>query len=254
MRISAIWMSLIIGSVVGLAQPAFEVASIKPSTSREMGGIHVYPGGRMEFRGCTLHYLIEQAFSVQDFQLSGGPGWIQSERYDIDAKPPASSKSSQYMPPYSKAPVLEEQREMLVSLLVDRFEFKYHRDTREGQVYLLVKGNKPLNMKDAEDKNGYPWAGSPRGGMLEGDGIQGANESMADLAWRLSPYLGRPVLDQTGISGSFDFLIRYTPDTDHPDIVNMILMVVQDLGLKLQPSRGAVETILIDHIAKPSAN
>lgn len=234
--------------------PAFEVASIKPWQQRlEIGGIHVYPGGRIEFRGCTVHYLIESAFNLQDFQVSGGAAWIQNDRYDIDAKPPASSKSSQYMPPYQKAPMLEEQRQMLQSLLAERFQFKYHRETREGPVYLLVKGNKPLKMTDSKDKGEFPWAGF-RGGPRFPAGIVGINESMEDLASRLAVPLGRLVLDRTGITGSFDFRAEYAPDDLRPDIVGIILTSVQDLGLKLEPSRGPVETIMIDHIEKPSAN
>ncbi len=122
--------------------PAFEVASVKPTTSRELGGVYTYPGGRVGFRGCTLQYLVEQAFNLQPFQLSGGPGWMQTERYDIDATPPASSASSKSMPPYAKAPMNDEQRQMLQALLAERFQLKYHRETREGPVYLLVKGTR----------------------------------------------------------------------------------------------------------------
>jgi uncharacterized protein (TIGR03435 family) len=103
------------------SQPAFDVASIKPWASREVGGVYSYPGGRMEFRGCTLEYLIEQAFNVQEFQVSGGPGWMNQERFDIDAKVPESSASAKSMPPYPKAPPTNEQRQMLQSLLIARF-------------------------------------------------------------------------------------------------------------------------------------
>jgi uncharacterized protein (TIGR03435 family) len=89
---------------------------------------------------------------------------VQEDRYDIDAKPPASSKSSKSMPPYAKAPPNEEQRQMLQSLLVERFGLNYHRETREGPVYLLLKGNKALKLVDAKEKNAYPWAGGIRGG------------------------------------------------------------------------------------------
>uniref|UniRef100_Q029G9 Peptidase M56, BlaR1 n=1 Tax=Solibacter usitatus (strain Ellin6076) TaxID=234267 RepID=Q029G9_SOLUE len=240
----------------GTATPEFEVASLKPSTpaTGEVGGVYTYPGGRVEFRGCTLQYLIEQAFSIQPFQVSGGPGWMQQERYDIDAEPPASSKSSKSMPPYPKAPPNEEQRQMLQSLLVGRFGLKYHRETREGPVYLLVKGNKALKLVDSKDKNRYPWAGGIRGGMITGDGLAGINESMEDLAKRLSPYLGRPVLDRTGLSGSFDFRSEYSSDDVHPDVITMILSSVQDLGLKLTTSKGPVDGIVIEHAERPSAN
>jgi uncharacterized protein (TIGR03435 family) len=195
-QLLAIWL---LGGTALLAQPAFEVASIKSWTSHELGGVHFYPGGRVEFRGCTLQYLIQQAFNVQAFQVSGGPGWK-------DTKPPASSQSSHYMPPNFKVPMTAEQREMLQSLLVERFHLQYRRETRDGPVYVLARGNKPLKMTDSKDKNEYPWAGGPGGGMLMGDGLKGINESMDDLARRLSPYLGCPVLNRTEISGSYDFL------------------------------------------------
>ncbi len=236
------------------AATSFEVVSVKPSTGREVGGVHVFPGGRIEFRGCTPGYLIQQAFQLQHFQVSGGPAWLQDDRYDIDAKPPAASKSSQYMPPYQKAPMIAEQRQMLLQLLTERFQFQFHRETREGPVYMLVRGNKPLHMSDSKDKGEFPWAGAVRGGPPFADGIQGINESMADLAWRLTGALGKPVLDRTGISGSFDFRAEYPSGDPRPDIVDVILTSVQELGLKLQSSRGPVETIVVDHIERPSAN
>jgi uncharacterized protein (TIGR03435 family) len=238
----------------GSATPEFEVASVKPATTREIGGVYTYPGGRVGFRGCTFQYLIEQAFNIQSFQVSGGPAWIEVERFDIDAKPPASSKSSQSMPPYSKAPPNDEQRQMLQSLLVERFQLKYHRETREGPVYLLVKGNKASKLVDSKDKDAYPWAGGIRGGMIVGDGLAGTNESMADLAKRLSRYLGRPVLDRTGLSGSFDFRSEYSSDDARPDVITMILACVQDIGLKLEASKGPVDVTVIEHAEKPSAN
>ena len=127
--------------------PAFEVASVKPWASREVNGMYTYPGGRIECHGCTLQYLMMNAFNIQPFQLSGGPAWIDNERYEIQAKPPASSKSSQSTPPYAKAPPNEEQRQMLQSLLMDRFQLRDHRETREGPVYLLLKGKGALKMK-----------------------------------------------------------------------------------------------------------
>jgi uncharacterized protein (TIGR03435 family) len=244
MRMAALGLGML-GTAALWAQPAFEVASIKSATSGEIGGAYTYPGGRVAFRGCTLEYLVQQAFNIQRFQLSGGPGWIRSERYDIDAKPPESSKSRQSAPPYAKAPMNEEQRQMLQSLLVARFQLQYHRDTREGPVYLLVKGNKPLNMTDSKDKNEFPWS------RVTAEGLVGINESMADLAWRLSQNLELPVLDRTGIAGSFDFRIQYPYEED---IVAQTLATVQELGLKLEPSKGPVETIVIERAEKPSAN
>jgi uncharacterized protein (TIGR03435 family) len=194
------------------------------------------------------------AFNIQPFQLSGGPGWTDNERYEIEAKPPASSKISLSRPASPKVPLNDEQRQMLQSLLADRFGLRFHRETREGPVYLLVRGRGELRMKDSAYKTAYPWSGGLRGGMITGDGLKGINESMPDLAVRLSRYLERPVLEQTGISGSFDFQVPYTSGEEHPDVTSMILTTVQGLGLKLEMSRGTVETIVIERAEKPSSN
>ena len=87
-----------------------------------------------------------------------------------------------------------------------------------------------------------------------GDCLAGVNESMSDLARRLSRYLGRPVLDRTGLSGSFDFRTEYRSDDEHPDLITMILAAVQDLGLNLEASKGPIDTIVIEHAERPSAN
>ncbi len=230
------------------------MVSVKPATSRELNGFYTYPGGRVGCRGCMLQYLLEKAFDLQEFQLAGGPAWMVADRYDIEAKPPASSMSSHSNPPSAKAPPNEEQRQMLQSLLMDRFQLQYHRETKEGPIYLLVRGKKQLRMEDSKDKGAYPWSGSLHGGMIVGDGLAGINESMADLAWRLSRYLGRPVLDRTGLAESYDFQVEYQADGPDPDVISMMMATVQDLGLKLEVSKGPIETVVIEHAAKPSAN
>lgn len=182
------------------------------------------------------------------------PEWANSDRFEVKAKAPEGTLSSQFTPAAPKAPPTAEERQMLRSLLMDRFQLRFHPDTREGPIYLLVRGKRNLNMFSATDTAAYAWSGGLGGGMIVGDGLQGINESMADLAWRLSRYLERPILDQTGLSGSFDFRMPYTADDQHADVVSMILTTVQDLGLKLEPSRGPVETIVIEHAEKPSSN
>jgi uncharacterized protein (TIGR03435 family) len=143
---------------------------------------------------------------------------------------------------------------MLQSLLAERFQVKYHRETREGPVYLLVRSNKALKLVDSKDKSAYPWAGGLGGGGILRDGLAGRNESMEDLAKRLSPYLQRPVLDRTSLTGSFDFKVEYSSDDSRPDVISMILTTVQELGLKLEGSKGPIEGIVIEHAEKPSAN
>lgn len=236
--------------------PAFEVASVKPAQGiLPYSGFFTYPGGRIIASWCTLKQLILVAFDVQAFQVSGGPRWINEDKFDIEAKPPGSSKSSKAAPPNPKLPPNDEQRRMLQTLLADRFQLTFHRETREGPVYLLVMGTKRLKLRDAKDKDAYPWAGSVPGGAIDGDGLAGISISMTQLAARLSGYLGRPVLDRTGLDGSFDFEYKYPSDgPDYGDVIPSIFASVQGIGLKLDAVRGPVETIVIDRAVKPSAN
>jgi len=109
---------------------------------------------------------------------------------------------------------------MLQALSVERFQLKYHRETQEGPVYLLVKGNNKLKLQEPKNKDDFPWVGDAAGrGAIFGDGIAGLNISMPLLATRLSRYLGRPVLDQTRLDGSFDFKFEYSSGDQHPDVI-----------------------------------
>jgi uncharacterized protein (TIGR03435 family) len=118
----------------------------------------------------------------------------------------------------------------------------------------LVKTNKPLKLNEPKEKDAYPWSGSLRGGAPFSGGMSGINENMPDLARRLSRYLGRPVLDHTGLTGSYDFRTEYRPEGERPDVVSMIFTSLQELGLKLEASKGPIEAIVIEHAEKPSAN
>jgi len=238
--------------------PAFEVASVKPANSNGGAiGIFTYPGGRIIVSQYTLEQLIAESFNIEPFQVSSKQSWMHEDRFDIEAEPPDSSKSSKANPPYPKAPPNDEQRQMLQTLLVDRFRLRYHRESKEGPVYLLLKGIKRLNLKDAKNISDYPWTGSNSGGSINGDGLAGTNISMPQLASRLSRYLHRPVLDQTGLAGSFDFKFNYESrpaDDSHLDIISSIFASIEGIGLKLQSAKGPVEIIVIDYVEKPSRN
>jgi uncharacterized protein (TIGR03435 family) len=237
-------------------RPTFEVATVKPAdlTGHVGIGLFTYPGGRVVANMCPLDYLIQQAFDLQPFQISGAPGWAHADLFNIEAKPPATSKSSKSNPNNPKLPPNPEQRQMLQALLVDRFGLKYNFETREGPVYLLVKTNRELKLSDAKDKEAYPWAGSVGGGAISGDGLAGTNINMTQLADRLSPYMGRPVIDQTGLTGSYDFKFGYHGDDRTNDLISTILTSVQALGLKLETGKGPVKTLVIQSVEKPSAN
>jgi uncharacterized protein (TIGR03435 family) len=244
-----------------LAQPTmpeFEVASVRPSgpNQRETNGLYTYPGGEVRCNGCTLAYLIMMAFDAQQFQISGGPAWmdlVSGDPFDIEAKPPVSSSSARSNPATPKSAPNQEQRQMLQALLVDRFQLRFHRQNKNGSVYILSRGAGELKLLPPKDNNAFPWAGGITGGLFVG-GIRGQNISMAQLAMRLSRFLKRPVLDRTGVMGSFDFEYPVGGDDNDADIQTFLLTSMKGIGLALKRGEGPVETIVIDHAEKPSAN
>ena len=235
--------------------PEFEVATIKPADPKVgiANALLTRPGGRITAMGCTLQYLVMEAFDVKDFQISGGPSWIHSTGYDIEAKAPEISSSSKSNPVNPKNPPNEEERRMLQSLLMDRFQLKSHRESKEGPVYILMKGNNALKLKSPQDEDAFPWVGG-ESGPLSGSGFRGTNISMAQLSARLSGFLHRPVLDQTGIQGSYDFEYQTGNNDPDADFLSLVITSINEIGLKLKSAKGPVEAIVIDHVEIPSAN
>src|SRR5262249_40516388 len=150
-------------------------------------------------------------FDVQTFQVSGGPDWMRDYqyRYEIEDRPPSTSKSSKANPSTPKASLNQEQREMLQALLIDRLNLQFHREIRQGPVYLLTLSTGALKLKEVKHESEFEWVGSVQGAAINGDGLAGKNISMPVLAQRLSPYLKKPVFDQTGLNGFFDFRFEY---------------------------------------------
>lgn len=143
---------------------------------------------------------------------------------------------------------------MLQSLLMDRFQLKFHRSDRVSPVYLLERGRGQLKLEAAKDKDAYPWVGGIPGGAINGDGLAGMNISMPLLAARLSRYLERSVIDRTGLNGSYDFKYRYSADDNERDVESCIFSSIKALGLELKAGKGPVETIVIDHVEPPAPN
>jgi len=236
--------------------PAFEVATVRPINPSAGGvvGFISQPGGRVHVGFATVKMLMYYAFNVQEFQIAGGPAWVGTERYDVEAVPPDSAASRTAKAPPIGATPSDEQRKMLLNLLVDRFGLKFHRETREGPVFLLVRGNGKLQIDGAKDKDADPRGAvmTKGGGIADGETI-GTNVSMAFWARQLSTSLHRPVLDQTGLTGTYDFhLAPFDPTND--DYTLSVFESTKRLGLELKPGKGPVETIVIDDVMKPAEN
>jgi uncharacterized protein (TIGR03435 family) len=217
---------------------AFEVAAIKPSDPgvRVPIDLRVLPGGRLAVTGYTLKLLIHDAYGLKYNQISGGPAWTDTDRFDIAAKAEGD-------------PSHEQMMKMLQSLLAERFQLKIHRESKEGAVYALVVAKNGPRLQAAKTGE-ESFLRFNRTGV-----VTGQNTSMSLLADRLNDFdFGRPVLDRTGLKGNFDFKFEYAPDDAKPDSGPSIFTALQELGLKLEPQRGPVEVLVIDRAAKPSGN
>jgi uncharacterized protein (TIGR03435 family) len=258
------------------ARPEFEVASIKPAAPEERGmWIRPTPGGRVNITNMTLKELIVIAWRVQPFQVSGGPPWLDSARYDISAKAEKSFGQG-------------ELPLMIQSLLTDRFQLTIHNETKELPIYALVLARKDgkLGPGLTEAKQGSctpfdpskplppPDPGKPPtlgcGGVFMGvGGLRGTSIPVTRLTPVLSRTLGRTVIDKTGLTANFDVKLEWTPDNAQaapglPDAPNpppadasgpsIFTALQEQLGLKLAPQKGPVEIIVIDRAEKPSAN
>jgi uncharacterized protein (TIGR03435 family) len=223
--------------------PTFEVASVKLTRhGRDANGVafsdvKIASPGRLVGINASLQECIEFAYQVKEYQISG-PDWLNSDAasYDIEAKAPAQT------PP-------EQIRRMFQTLLAERLKLEFHRETRTLPVYELVVGKKGPKLQPANPEASGVFMS--RGGR---DGVKATSEraSMADLAHRLSRDLDRPVFDRTGITGSFRITLEWAREGDGPSIFTAIQ---EELGLKLDPAKGPIEVLVIDHAEKvPRAN
>jgi uncharacterized protein (TIGR03435 family) len=258
-----------VGIPYGQAQtgklPEFEVATLKPADPNvvHMVGFKIYPGGRVTGSAFSLKGLIAAAFRLSYWQISGGDSWIDKDQYELEAKPPASLQPSFTNLRYSLFGIEDEHlREMLQALLIDRFQLKFHRETKEGIVYLLERSDKPLSMRaSGTDEERAKVAGDAN---FSGDvGFAGGrwvifDTTMPQLAKYAADYMLRvPVIDRTGLLGAFDYKQpNALPDSevDYSNPIGPFLNLIPEMGLKLERSRGLVETFVIDHVAKPSSN
>ena len=240
------WM-LFVAAITLFAQstppPAFEVTSVKP-TAGEFPGRFQFLHGRFHTTNTWVKYLIERAYSLKDYQVSGGPGWVTTERFDIDAKAENPDATEAQM------------RVMLQTLLADRFRLKLREEAREFQVYALVTGKngpkiKPL--KEGEGGNcGAGWGPN---------GYFGCKITMTEMAGHFEGQLRHPILDHTGLDGRYDVKLAYDeysangrtppPDYDRPSIFDAIQ---QELGLRLDAQKAPLKVLVIDSIERPTAN
>jgi uncharacterized protein (TIGR03435 family) len=221
--------------------PSFEVASVKPSGLDDRLMYRLQPGGRYLATNVTLKTLIANAYAVPEFRISGAPGWGDSDKYNIEAKVGIP------LPPWPDSN--KQLSLMLQSLLMDRFKLALHRETREQPVYELVAARSGAKLKMAE-------AGESPGFEMDAGRIHSMAVPLEYLAGSLAYLLGRTVVDKTGIAGKYSYTLTFTPDDAPPaEAGPSVFTALQDqLGLKLESSKGPVELLVIDRAEKPDAN
>lgn len=251
---------------------AFEVASIRPSSPGARGvRLGLLPGGGMRCENVRLRQLIEFAYDVQAFQVSGGPNWTNSRGFDIVAKAPQAEGApdlTQLSIDQQKS--LQEHVKLRVrALLAERFHLAVRTTSKEMPVYLMVRAKGDVKLKATGDAPANQQQMRGRPGQLVAE-----NMSLDALAHHLSRLLNRPVLDRTGLSGRFNFQLEWTPDREmeggpreraefekavaagasREDGPSLFTALQEQLGLRLESSRGPGAVLVIDRAELPSEN
>jgi len=231
---------------------SFEVASIKPSPpaspDRPISGFQTPGGGRLNTLSTPLRMLITFAYNVKDFQVSGGPGWANSESYDIVAKVDGNATRPQL-------------KLMLQALLKDRFKLELRHEAKDAPIYELVvaKGGSKIEEDTASARQRIAMTG--RGKILA------PNASLESFAGLLGTLTERPVVDKTGLPSTYTFKLDWTPDVGEgglparPDVAppdsngpSLFTALQEQLGLRLQSAKGPVESLVIEKAEKPTEN
>ena len=249
------------------AVPAFESAWIKPNNGEPMAGFTIvgkpfkaimWKGDRLMATNFTLHGLIQVAYAIPDDQILGGPDWLNSEGFDVDAK--IGKSIIDEMQKRGRVYGVSGRTLMLQALLSDRFRLSFHRETKDLRVYALAIAPHGPKVQPATSGDTYPNGiknpdGSPMGanilsaeeGKLVGQGIP-----IARLVKELSLYyLHRTVLDKSGLTDKYDLTLQWTPEESQAAI---LAAVQEQLGLKLESKNAPIEVLVVDHAENPSAN
>ena len=231
--------------------PTFPVATIKPSAPDAVAVTQIR-GNRFATEGTTFVDVFKYAYNVHPDQVVGGPEWLRTQKFDILADPETE-----------KRPSSDQMKAMVQRLLVERFHLVMHREQKILSVYALVKtADTPKLTKSTADPSGIPaGAYNPKGEL----GV--SNATMANFATFLQRFvLDRPAVDQTGIAGHYDLVLRFTPENlragEKPDdpleaasaLPNLFTAIKDQLGLKLLPTKAPTDVFVIDRVEQPSEN
>jgi uncharacterized protein (TIGR03435 family) len=223
------------------APPAFEAAAIKPSKAGDNSSHWRSGKGRITMDNLSVKQIIMSAYRVKDFQVTG-PGWIDAERYHIDAKADADVDDDKLLP-------------MLQTLLAERFHLAFHRDKKEVAAYALTPAKGGMKIHAVEGTGSQ--SNSTNGKMTA------KHLSMARFADFLSRQLAMPVVDETGAAGGFDFTLEFSNERQQkaaeadggvPAAPSLFTALPEQLGLKLTARKVQVDVMVVDRVERPSEN
>lgn len=242
---SVVWLAAATALVRAQSGPHFEVAAIRPSppSAGPRAPMRADPG-RVTYNGLSPRILIQLAYKAPQWGIAGGPAWLDSDHYDVNATLPEGSSA-------------ERVPEMMQALLVDRFHLAIRREQRRMTGYELrvAKNGPKLKPGDPDEQ----WnEGTMKGGIFRGRLIL-HQANMPMLAEFLAGQVGRPVVNRTGLAGIFDVDFKWMPDDPAAESSSasgpsLFTALDEQLGLKLEPARVDVDVLFIDHTEKPSAN
>ncbi len=227
------------------APPVFEVASVKPTAPDvSISRIIVTPGGRLTLIRLTLKALITRAYQVQDFQVLNATTWTASEAYDIEAEGGTAADPKIPSVPTALSPLM---RQMLQSLLAERFQLRLHHETRRLPIYELTvaKGGPKLAATKFADKD--PWWRYASGE------IGARNRTVAWLADSLTRYLNAIVLDHTGLAWAYDFDLKWSENAQETTLP-ALPTALNEFGMNINRTMGPVDVLVIDSAKKPTGN
>ena len=242
--------------------PEWDVALVKPHPANDTSMSWQMTKDGLSLINLPLEQMLCSAWDLKPYQIEGLSGWMKSTTFDLTAK-----VSGENVAAYNKLNVAQ-RRQMLQNLLTERFQLKTHLETRTSAVYNLVVDKSGSKLKPTtvlipsspEEQKAHPekYKGS---GMTMGPGMFEATAvSVRQLASQLSNAVSKPVNDATGLTGSYDINLHFRPDDggtdsgDNSDGPSVFSAVQEQLGLKLVPTKGPVETLVVDAAQKPEAN
>jgi uncharacterized protein (TIGR03435 family) len=234
--------------------PSFEVTTIKPDASTN-GGSSGLSKGRFTAADVTIRGLLRfEAFMIADARIAGGPKWMDSARFDIDAKLDPEDAQRIDSLPFNQRNAAKQA--VIQKMLADRFQLKTHWEDREQSVYEIVVAKGGAKLQPSSEKRGFGW--SLTGGKLTA--TDATLSQVADLFTQgAADELGRVVVDRTGIAGAFDISLKWAPSTgaaspDVPTGPSLFTAIQEQLGLKLEPAKAPVRVLVVDQLEMPSEN